>query len=167
MRYKFLWRLLKHRRETRETRNKTTYITNLLFTEEAGCENKKEQQVLQERLTAYHKGGFVPIRLLSRALGLLRNGCVVCPLGSFLSIRIQHALNDCVGEAARSGKFRSPRQMRYFWDSSAIRLSPPLLADLQWVTQLLCLQSPDCPHWSRSIGLLVPREIMFTFLGDA
>jgi hypothetical protein len=83
------------------------------------------------------------------------------------SIHIQHALNDCVGAAARLGTFRSPRQMRYFWDSSAIRLSPPLLPDLQWVTQLLCLQSPECPHWSRSIGLLAPREIMFTVLVDA
>jgi len=45
---------------------------------------------------ATQDNGFVSCRLIAQALGLLRNGCAVVPLGATLSLQIQHAFNDCI-----------------------------------------------------------------------
>jgi len=59
-----------------------------------------KQQRLHQQITdilfKYHKGGFIPCCALAQALGLLRNGCYVLPLGITMSLQLQHTFNDCI-----------------------------------------------------------------------
>jgi len=63
-------------------------------------------------------GGQVPCKLLAQTLGLLRNGCLVLPLGSTLSLQTQYAVNDKVKAAFQGGT--SPRKQCIFWDTARV-----------------------------------------------
>ncbi len=114
---------------------------------------------------ATQDNGFVSCRLIAQALGLLRNGCAVLPLGATLSLQIQHAFNDCIKDHMRKGT--SIRHQRVFWDSAKIRLTDRLRHDFKALRALLPLGDQFPTMWSRPIGLLIPRECTFTFFSDA
>jgi len=116
-------------------------------------------------LEAYSSHGFVKCREIAQALGLLRNGCAVLPLGSTMSLQLQHAFNTKVA-IAMGGK-PSPSRQRRFWDSAEIRLTPRLADDLKGIRTLLDINNITSTAWTRPIGLLIPRETQFTFFSDA
>jgi len=129
----------------------------------------EKRRRLQHRINVIKEnaraGGQVPCKLLAQTLGLLRNGCLVLPLGSTLSLQTQYAVNDKVKAAFQGGI--SPRKQRIFWDTARVRLTPGVLHDLDDLSILLEVDTPHSRAWCRPIGLLVPRPIQFTFLSDA
>lgn len=91
-------------------------------------------------------------------LGLLRNGATVCPLGNFLSIRLQHCLSDAIH---RAGAIRSIK--RQWWRSQAIFPTPDAIRDLRLLFNSLGRDE----LWHRPIALLIRRAITALFYSDA
>jgi len=102
-------------------------------------------------------GGQVPCILLAQALGLLRNSCLVLPLGSKLSLQMQYTVNHKVKAAFQGGT--SPCRQRIFWDTASVRLTPGVLRDLDDLSILLEADTPHSWAWCQPIGLLIPCPI--------
>ena len=123
--------------------------------------------LLDQLVTEYTAGRPISCRLVARILGLLRNGCQVAPLGSFLSIRLQHCLNSLISAAAGKGSFSSPNRIRRWWSRAFIRPDRESVNDLRWLRSILEPEKQESRFWTRPIGLLVPRTIQGLWYSDA
>jgi len=92
-------------------------------------------QHIQEIIMTTQGNGFVSCHLIAQALGLLRNGCIVLPLGAMLLLQIQHAFNDCIKDYMQKGS--SIWHQRVFWDSATICPTDQLQHDFKALRTLL------------------------------
>jgi len=115
---------------------------------------------LFQEQSATHGRGSTP-KLLARILGLLRHGAFVAPLGALQTLRMQFILNDVVSKAGRA-----PQRLRRWWNTRKIVIPRPIVADLQALRSTLD-DNVYNPHWSRLIGLLIPRDPTITVRTDA
>ena len=102
----------------------------------------------------------------SSVLGLLRNAASIAPLGVFLSLRIQYALNEAVQAAWDRPKPPIARQWRRWYRNTKIRMPNHSLSDLRLLRSTLD-ENENHPVWSRYIGLLVDRDPTHLCLSDA
>ena len=101
---------------------------------------------------------------IATLLGYVRHGAYLCPLGEFLSIRLQLILNDEVqkgGQAAITSK--------NWWCYRKVPIPKEvLLGDLKMLSQSLAATAPGAPIvWSRPIALLIKRAWTCQILSDA
>ena len=101
---------------------------------------------------------------IAKLLGLLRHGAYLCPLGEFLSIRLQLTLSTATRKAGKSALHSKP-----WWNASKIHLDESLYSsDLLLLAQSLQPTTNALPSvWSRPIALLIPREPTCVILSDA
>ena len=102
----------------------------------------------------------------SSVLGLIRNGGQVAPLGIFLSLRLQHALNEAVKKVWKRRRNPTPGYWRKWYRKTGIKMPSYALRDLQ-LLRLTLDDNENHPVWSRYIGLLVDREPTHQCLSDA
>ena len=102
----------------------------------------------------------------SSLLGLLRNAAPVAPLGIYLSLRVQHALNEAIQAVWQSQGPRPPRFWRRWYRHSGIPIQQYTIQDLRLLRSTLDTNDHH-PVWSRYIGLLVDREPTHECLSDA
>jgi hypothetical protein len=100
---------------------------------------------------------------IARVLGLVRHGAFLCPMGEFLSIRLQWTLNEAV-KAAGARRSSTSRWWRY----QLVRLPSEVMDDLQLLRHCT---SPtgniSSSVWSRPIGLVIRGQATATVLSDA
>ena len=99
-------------------------------------------------------------------MGLVRNAAPVAPLGVFLSLRLQHDLNDAIQAVWQSDSFLPPPWWRRWYRRKGLTLNPQTIQDLQMLQATLD-ENIDHPAWTRDIGLLVIREPTHICLSDA
>jgi hypothetical protein len=100
---------------------------------------------------------------IARVLGLVRHGAFLCPLGAFLSIRLQWVLNDAVKTA---GVRRSATSK--WWRHQLVPMPPGVLDDLTLLHHCTKIhQDTDSSIWSRPIGMIIRRQATATVLSDA
>lgn len=94
----------------------------------------------------------------SQLLGLVRHGGLVCPLGIYLSLRLQFELNDFLSGGARKSKS--------WWIRFRFRISAPVKAELRLLRGTL---DSDLHHqaWCKLIGLIIPRDVNTVPISDA
>ena len=102
----------------------------------------------------------------SSLLGLLRNAAPVAPLGVFLSLRVQYALNDGVARAWEDKSTRPPNWWRRWYRATRLLLQRHTTQDLSLLRSTLD-DNPYHPVWSRYIGLIVDRSPTHTARSDA
>ena len=107
------------------------------------------QQLLDSVLTA--RPCRVHPRQISSILGLIRNAASVAPLGIYLSLRLQHSLNDAMQQQG------ARPQRRRWWRSAWVTIPPEAILDLIMLRGTLD-ENPAHYVWNRPIGLLVPRS---------
>lgn len=110
----------------------------------------------------------LPGLLLARLLGLLRNGGLCTQIGNWASIRLQHTLNDAV-RSAHHGRLswlikKFPKR---YWRTCSVPYYDYLRGDLRFLRSILDLDQELSAHWTRRIGLVIPRIPMYTAIGDA
>jgi hypothetical protein len=105
-------------------------------------------------------------REASSLLGLIRNAAPVAPLGVFLSLRLQHDLNECVQLVWRTFGMRPPRWWKRWYSEPAMLLGLSTVLDLRMLHSTLD-SNVDHPVWTRDIGLLIDREPTHVCLSDA
>jgi len=100
-------------------------------------------------------------RNVARPLGLIRHGALVLVIGSYLSNRLQHSLNDAIRAEALRGKVT-----KRWWHTSRVRIPDNTMTDICLVRMFL---APDGHSrvWTRPIGLLIPRSPTITPISDA
>jgi len=98
-------------------------------------------------------------RDMAKLLGIIRSAGVLSPLGIYLSIRLQHHLNELV---STSGNGRHRR----WWKQKKFRVRQVVLRDLHTLLPTLD-EDPHNPVWTRYIGLLVPRAPTSVIKSDA
>jgi hypothetical protein len=94
-------------------------------------------------------------------LGLVRHGATVSPEGNFLSIRLQHSLNDAIRDGLRDN-----RRSRLWWRTKYVKVPIHSMNDVRAIRRTLD-NNQYHPHWCRPIGLLIPREPRMTIVADA
>lgn len=94
----------------------------------------------------------------SQLLGLVRHGGLVCPLGIYLSLRLQFELNDFLSGGAKKGKS--------WWVRFRFRISAPVKAELRLLRGTL---DENLHHqaWCKLIGLIIPRDVNTVPISDA
>ena len=106
-----------------------------------------------------------PIRVTpqeaARVLGTVRNGALVAPLGNLLSLNLQLAVNRAMTMQLSSG--RRDTLGRDFWQRTRFRVPNTVIDDLR----MLDASFDHDDVWTRSIGLLIPREPCAEPTGDA
>jgi hypothetical protein len=135
----------------------------------------KRQQLadLLDELFAISSRMITP-RQSSSLLGLVRNGAVVAPLAIYLSLRLQHMLNDATraawGSMARRSTWvwdKSSRQwIRKWYKTYRTHLDEATIHDLRLLRSRITLDPQD-PVWCRPIALLVKREPTSQCYSDA
>lgn len=98
----------------------------------------------------------------SRLLGLLRHGAAICPLGIYLSLRIQYIVNDYLS----NHRFASWQAMRGWWTWHRFPILPEIVAELRALYRTLD-DNIHHPTWCRPIGLLIRREANLIGKSDA
>jgi hypothetical protein len=101
----------------------------------------------------------------SSLLGLIRNAAVVAPLGVYLSLRLQHALNEATRGAWQVLAFRTGSFCQWY-RLPRIRLTRETVRDLRLLRSKITFQLED-PTWCRPIGLLVGRSPTSLSYSDA
>ena len=94
----------------------------------------------------------------SQLLGLIRHGAIVCPLGLYLSLRLQFELNDFI-----SGR---KKVRKSWWTAFRFKISNGIKAELR----ILRRQLDDNlyhPTWCRLIGLMIQRDTTAIPVSDA
>jgi hypothetical protein len=100
---------------------------------------------------------------IARVLGLIRHGAFLCPMGEFLSIRLQWTLNEAVKGA---GARRSATSR--WWRNQLVRLPSAVLEDMHLLQHCTLPTETTKPSvWSRPIGLVIRRQPTATVLSDA
>jgi hypothetical protein len=100
-------------------------------------------------------------RDIASLLGLVRHGATVSQMGNFLSIRLQHSLNDAI----RNG-LQTNRRTRRWWRTQRITVPIDAMIDIRALRRTLDSNQYH-PYWCRPIGLLIPREPCYEIVGDA
>jgi hypothetical protein len=100
-------------------------------------------------------------RNVARPLGLIRHGALVSVIGSHLSIRLQHSLNNAIRAQAVRGKVT-----KRWWHTSRVRIPNDAMTDICLVRMFLALEGHS-RVWTRPIGLLIPRSPTITPISDA
>jgi hypothetical protein len=97
----------------------------------------------------------------AQLLGLIRHGALVCPLGVYLSLRLQFALNDHVSSAGQT-----KASCKNWWNRFRFKIKPEVKADCRLLLRTL---DENFFHsvWSRDIGLIIPREVNTIPISDA
>ncbi len=102
----------------------------------------------------------------ARVLGLIRHGAVTHMLGLYLTMALQFGLSDEI-----RGKFATELRVnpRRFWVKHRFNISVETVRELQLLLEVLppTASSPSNPIWTRKIGLIIPRDCLFEFPGDA
>jgi len=98
---------------------------------------------------------------VARPLGLIRHGALVSVIGSYLSIWLQHSLNDAIRGQALRGKVT-----KRWWHTSRVRIPDDTMMDICLVRMFL---APDGHSrvWTRPIGLLILRSPTIRPISDA
>ena len=112
--------------------------------------------------------------IASRPLGLIRSAALITPAGVYLSLRLQHQLNDMLKKDQQQLRIvpqhrgRSPQKKgtARWWRTSAMDRKPEVCAELRilhkWLTE------PQFERlWRRPIGLIVDRTPTITTECDA
>ena len=100
---------------------------------------------------------------ISKLLGLVRNGALLTPLGSFLSIRLQWLLTEAIRASGRNAI-----DDKRWWRFQKVRISAAVYADLRLMLASLEEPSNGAPHiWSRPIALLIRRACTAKLISDA
>jgi len=99
---------------------------------------------------------------IAQLLGYIRNGAFLCPMGNFLSIRLQWTLNGAIQKHG----FKAV-QRKQWWRSTKVHIPPEVTADLRLMLQSLFPQNASAHSWIRPIAMLIPREPTGTVLSDA
>jgi hypothetical protein len=94
-------------------------------------------------------------------LGLVHHGATVSPEGNFLSIRLQHSLNDAIRDGLRAN-----RRSRLWWRTKCVKVPIHSMNDVRAIRRTLD-NNQYHPHWCRPIGHLIPREPRMTIVADA
>jgi len=105
----------------------------------------------------------------SSLLGLVCNGTPVAPLGVYLSLRLQHALNEAiqwVWHRPRHGRTPNGRFWRRWYRQTHLEVAAHTIRDLRLLRTTLD-EDVYHPVWSRYIGLLVDRQPTHACLSDA
>lgn len=85
-------------------------------------------------------------------LGLVLNAAVVCPIGVYLSLRLQYALNDSVVSAWERAANRSTWWRRW-WRLTAFKLKQEMIQDLRLLRGKISMdpdKQPDLESLHRS-----------------
>jgi hypothetical protein len=98
---------------------------------------------------------------VARPLGLIRHGALVSVIGSYLSIRLQHSLNDAIRAQALRGKVT-----KRWWHTSWFRIPDDAMTDIRLVRMSLAPEGHS-RIWTRPIGLLITRSPTITPISDA
>jgi hypothetical protein len=103
----------------------------------------------------------LPPRNIARPLGLIRHGALVSVIGTYLSSRLQHSLNDAIRAQALRGKVT-----KRWWHTARVRIPHDAMPDICLIRVFL---APDGHNliWTRPIGLLIPRTPTITPISDA
>jgi hypothetical protein len=100
---------------------------------------------------------------IARLLGYVRNGAFLCPMGNFMSIRLQWVLN----EAIKRDGINATAQKRW-WKCRRVHIPASVTADLRLMFKSLLDQPDGEVHaWMRPISLLIPREATEDIRSDA
>lgn len=102
----------------------------------------------------------------SSLLGLLRNAAPVGPLGVYLSLRVQYALNGAIQRVWQEEGQQPPRWWRHWYRRSRFLLPRYAVRDLSVLRSSLD-SNPSHPAWNRYIGLIVDRSSTHLSFGDA
>jgi hypothetical protein len=102
----------------------------------------------------------------SSLLGFLRNAAPVAPLGVYLSLRIQYALNAGIADAWSQHGSQPPRWWRRWYQMQRLIIPQYGVRDLRLLRSTID-DDPSHPVWSRYIGLIVDRESTHFAPGDA
>ena len=105
-----------------------------------------------------HEVATVNPKQASQLLGLIRHGALVCPLGIYLSLRLQFELNDFL--SGTSSKKKS------WWVRFRFRISLSIKAELRLLRATLDTNLYH-PTWCRLIGLIIPRDVNTVPISDA
>jgi hypothetical protein len=98
---------------------------------------------------------------VARPLGLIRHGDLVSVIGSYLSIRLQHSLNNAIRAQALRGKVT-----KRWWHTSRVRIPNDAMTDIRLVPMFLAPEGHS-RVLTRPIGLLIPRSPTITPISDA
>jgi hypothetical protein len=101
---------------------------------------------------------------IATALGLIRHGAFLCPLGEFLSIRLQLTLSAAIIDGGPSALASKP-----WWKRQRIHIPSEIYAsDITMIAHSLQpTATGETTVWSRPIALLVQREWTCQVLSDA
>jgi len=102
----------------------------------------------------------------SSLLGLIRNAAPVAPLGIYLSMRVQHDLNDGITAVWNCGGSHPPLWWKRWYRRHHLILGEQTVQDLQVLRSTLD-DNEHHPVWTRDIALLVNREITHSCSSDA
>jgi hypothetical protein len=83
-------------------------------------------------------------RAIAVLLGIVRNACFLSPLGVYLSLQLQHALNAAIQKASLPSKNNNPN-LRRWWKHSQISIGPEPLSDICLLHATLD-DNPDLYH---------------------
>ncbi len=89
------------------------------------------------------------VKVIATILGTVHNAAYVAPLGVFLSLRLQHALNGALKKRALSAA-----ALLCWWSLHRLTLSVDVLEDLRLLRASLSSDPAD-PVWRQPIALLV------------
>lgn len=117
---------------------------------------KKRQQLatLIDEILQQAAGAVSPQQCAS-LLGLVRNAAAVCPVGVYLSLRLQYTLNDTV-KLAWTRAANQSAWWRHWWWVTKFKLKQETIQDLRLLRSKLSMD-PNDPTWNWYIGFLVKR----------
>ena len=99
---------------------------------------------------------------IAQLLGYIRNGAFLCPMGNFLSIRLQWTLNGAIQKHGIKAV-----QRKQWWRSTKVHIPDDVTADLRLMLRSLFPSGSTAHSWMRPIALLIPRESTGVVLSDA
>jgi hypothetical protein len=97
-------------------------------------------------------------------LGHIRSGCLVFPLGNFMSIRLTQLLTT---EMSKAGVKQTTN--KNWWSKHTIHISNNILPDITMLYNMLgkTVEDQVVSAWTRPIGCIVPRDPTGHILSDA
>lgn len=117
-------------------------------------------QWLATRLSA--QASKSPVQI-AKLLGYIRDGAFLCPMGNFLSIRLQWVLNEAI---QRDGF--AATEKKGWWKFRRVHIPASVFEDLRLLLKSAWPQPNGDSHaWARPIGLLIPREPTGEVISDA
>jgi hypothetical protein len=133
--------------------------TRLLRVEWPGDKVETLRNLLHEWV--HHPTSRTP-KEIAQLLGYIRNGAFLCPMGNFLSIRLQWTLNGAIAKYGIKAVVR-----KKWWQLTKVHIPDEVTADLRMMLLSVFPQTTANHGWMRPIALLIPREPTATVLSDA